>query len=310
MNVKDFLSSWLRTGPKSLVGVDIGSSSIKVVELKRSSGNGYELEALGVDPIPPDAIMDGVIVSKPAVAEAIDKLFDSHNISNDQVAIFVSGHSVIVKTVRLPAQNEQELDEAIKWEAEQYIPFDISEVNLDYQVVRSMPEEKKIEVLLVAAKRDQITGHTEVISMVGKTPVVVDVDAFALQNVYEINYQPEAGTIAALLNIGSATMNISIVNGSEFLFTRDISMGGHHYTQALQNEFSISVEEAEKYKRGEVPSEEVKQRIASPLESTSEILTLEGRWRMNRNWPATNPTHRSITYQERTTMAYRARPSG
>ena len=168
MNVKDFLSSWLRTGPKSLVGVDIGSSSIKVVELKRSSGNGYELEALGVDPIPPDAIMDGVIVSKPAVAEAIDKLFDSHNISNDQVAIFVSGHSVIVKTVRLPAQNEQELDEAIKWEAEQYIPFDISEVNLDYQVVRSMPEEKKIEVLLVAAKRDQITGHTEVISMVGQ----------------------------------------------------------------------------------------------------------------------------------------------
>ena len=272
--MKDFLKAWLRASPKPLVGVDIGSSSVKVVGLKGVSGNGYELQALGIDPIPNDAIVDGVIVSKSTVAESIDRLFKLHHIRNPRVATSVSGHSVIVKTLTLPAQDKEELDEAIQWEAEQYIPFDISDVNLDYQVLRSIPDEKKTEVLLVAAKRDQINGQTEVISMAGKKPVVVDVDVFALQNVYEINYQPDPSTIAALLNIGSSTMNISIVQGSEFLFTRDISMGGNHYTQALQDEFSISFEEAEKYKRGEVPAE-LEQKTAGVLESTSEILTLE-----------------------------------
>ena len=265
----------MRPRPKTVVGVDIGSSSIKVVGLKRASGDGYELEALGIDPIPHDAIVDGVIVSKSVVSETIDRIFKRNQIRNTRVTTSVSGHSVIVKMVTLPAQNEAELDEAIQWEAEQYIPFDISDVNLDYQVLRSTPEQKKIEVLLVAAKRDQITGQTEVISMAGKKPVLVDVDAFALQNAYETNYQPEPSTIAALLNIGSATMNISIVHGSEFLFTRDVSMGGNHYTQALQDEFSISFEEAEKYKREEAPSAELEERTTSVLESTSEILTLE-----------------------------------
>lgn len=266
---------WLRSKRKPLVGLDIGSSAIKVAELKGTNGKDYELEALGIEGIPPGAIVDGLVVSKPPVVDAINRLFLSHHIRNSRIATSISGHSVIVKSVTLPAQNEKELEQAIQWEAEQYIPFDISDVNLDYEVLRSIPEENKIEVILVAARRDKITGQTDAVRAAGKTPMVVDVDAFALQNAYEINYQPEADKVAALLNVGCATMNISILRGSEFLFTRDMSMGGNHYTDFLQRDLAISSEEAEKYKRGEAPSEELKWKTRSILESVTEILALE-----------------------------------
>lgn len=254
------MKGWFRSKPKTLVGLDIGSSTIKVTELKPANGHDYELEALGIEAIPPGVIVDGVIVSKPPIVDAIKNLFRSNDIRNNNIATSVSGHSVIVKTLTLPAQNQKELDQAIQWEAKQYIPFDISEVNLDYEVMRTLPVENKVEVILVAAKRDKITGQTDVVSMAGKTPKVVDVDAFALHNAYQINYQPEADKVTALLNVGCATMNISILKGSEFLFTRDMSMGGNYYTDSLERKLAISTEEAERYKRGEAPSEELKSR--------------------------------------------------
>lgn len=269
------LKAWFKSKPKTLVGLDIGSYSVKVAGLTHLPGHSYQLEVLAREPIPHDSIVDGVIISKLPVAEAIDRIFKTHNIRNHQIATSVSGHSVIVKKVALPAQNEEELDAAIQWEAEQYIPFEISDVNLDYQIVRVLPESNRIELLLVAAKRDKITDQTSVISMAGKTPVVVDIDAFALQNAYEVNYQPEPNTVAGLLHIGSAIMNVSIVKGSEFLFTRDISMGGNHYTDFLQKELGISFEEAESYKRGEALTEELKQKTGKILDSVSDILALE-----------------------------------
>lgn len=269
------MKRWIPSKPKTLVGVDIGSFAVKVASLKAASDHSYQLETLATEPLPPDSIVDGVIISKLPVAEAIENIFKAHNIRNNKIATSISGHSVIVKKVTLPAQSEAELDQAIQWEAEQYIPFEISDVNLDYQVLRSMPEVNKIEVILVAAKRDKIADQTSVVSMAGKIPVIVDIDAFAVQNAYELNYQPEPTTVAALLNIGSAIMNINIVKGAEFLFTRDISMAGNHYTDFLQKELNIGHEEAEKYKRGEAPKGELAEKTRKILGSVSEILGLE-----------------------------------
>ena len=262
--------------PKSLVGIDVGTSSVKIVELKAGGKGSYELKAIGVEAIPPDSIVDGVIISKLPVAEAIDKIYKSAGIKNNSIATSISGHSVIVKRITVPAQSDAELDDSIQWEAEQYIPFDISEVNVDYQIVRKLPDTNKIELILVAAKREKITDHTSVVSMAGKSPIVVDIDSFALHNVYELNYRPEDSTVAALLNIGSTVMNINILRGGEFLFTRDINMGGNHYTDYLQREFNVSLEEAEDIKLGRVTPEEGDDTdISSALQSVSENLVLE-----------------------------------
>ncbi len=271
MSFKDMFAS----KSKSLVGIDIGTSSIKVVELRKGSKSGYDLKAIGLEAIPADSIVDGVIIAKLPVSEAIDKLFKDLNIKNTQIATSISGHSVIVKKITVPAQSGAELDESIQWEAEQYIPFDISEVNVDYQVVRRLPDTNKIELILVAAKREKITDHTSVVSMAGMTPIVVDIDSFALHNVYELSYEPKDYTVAALLNIGSTVINVDILRGREFLFTRDINMGGNHYTEFLQRELNVSLEEAEQIKRGVVPEDDEDERIPGVLRAVSENLVLE-----------------------------------
>lgn len=265
---------WFDSKSKHLVGVDIGSSAIKVVSLSNGDDE-YRLAALGQEALPEDTIVDGVIISKLPVVAALQQIFSSQRIRSRNVATSISGHSVIVKRVSLPEQAEADLAEAIQWEAEQYIPFDLADVNVDYQVVGRSSVPHKIEVLLVAAKREKISDHTSVISMAGKVPTVVDIDAFALHNAYEINY-PEAGSrVVALLNIGSTVMNINIVRGHEFLFTRDIAIGGHQYTDFLRKELGISYRQAELYKRGlEVPSE-LDSQVSAVMDSVSENLALE-----------------------------------
>ena len=257
---------------KQLVGLDIGSSSIKAVELK-STKAGYELVSFGMETLAPDTVVDGAIMDAPQVANAISKIFDAQRIKTKNVATSVSGHSVIVKRVPLPLMTEDELYDRIPSEASQHIPFDIADVNLSYQLLESM--DSQMDVLLVAVKKDKILNHTNVLAQAGKTPVVVDIDAFALQNCFEVNYEPDAGQTVALLNIGASVMNIDIVRGGIPLFTRDVSVGGNQYTDALQKELDLSFEDAERLKRGDtLPSvtDEQKQQI---LRSVSDILTLE-----------------------------------
>jgi type IV pilus assembly protein PilM len=261
---------------RAVVGVDIGSSSVKVVELKKLNSDSLQLQALGMEPLPQDCIVDGVIISKLPVADAIGKICKSQGIRTSKVSTSISGHSVIVKKLTLPAQNTEELDQSIEWEAAQYIPFDVADVNLDYQVTKTHTDSNRMEVILVAAKKDKIADQTSVLSMAGMHPTVVDIDAFALQNVYEVNYQPAPTTVAALLNIGSSLVNVAILRGCEFLFTRDIALGGNHYNDCLQKELNISYEEAEAYKCGdEAPPEDLRHRMQSIIDSVTENLVLE-----------------------------------
>ena len=236
---------------KSLVGLDIGSSAVKAIELK-PAGKGYKVAAFGSEPIPPDSIVDGAIIDGTAVVEAIRRVFEGRNIKTKDVAASLSGNAVIVKKIALPSMTEGELAESIYWEAEQYIPFDIQDVNLDYQILDrgDVGGKSTMEVLLVAAKKEKIADYTGVIGQAGRIAVVIDVDAFALQNAYEVNYGAEPGAVVVLLNAGASATNINILEGDKSVFTRDISSGGNAYTEALQKELNLPFGQADQLKRG------------------------------------------------------------
>jgi len=257
---------------QALVGLDIGSSSIKAIELKRSK-QGHELLSFGLEALPPDVVVDGAVMDVPLVAEKITSLFDRQKIKTKNVATSVSGHSVIVKRVSLPYMTEEELYDRIQAEASQHIPFDIADVNLSYQVLESM--DTQMEVLLVAVKKDKIVSHKYVIEQAHKAPTVVDIDAFALQNCFEVNYEPEPSQTVALLNVGASLMNINIVRNDVPLFTRGVSVGGNQYTDALQKELDLSFEDAEKLKTGETIAGVTEEQRAAVLRSVSDILLLE-----------------------------------
>jgi len=260
---------------KQVVGLDIGSSTIKTVELRPVRKGGYELVSLGMEELSPDCIVDGVIISKLPVSDAISRIFAQQGIKTRRVATSISGHSVIVKKISLPVQSEEDLAESIRWEAEQYIPFDIADVNLDYQVLGENAATGNLDVLLVAVKKEKITDHTSVISMAGIHPVVVDVDAFALQNAYEHNYEPSSRATVALLDIGATIMTINIVSGSDFLFTRDVGVGGHQYTDFIQKEFNLSFAQSQTLKHGEAVEGIGSAEARHVLDSVSEIICLE-----------------------------------
>ena len=262
---------------KSLVGLDIGSSAVKAVELKQA-GKGYKVTAFGAESVPPDSIVEGAIIDGAAVADAIRRLFDSSKIQTKDVVASLSGNAVIVKKITLPVMTDAELAESIYWEAEQYIPFDIQDVNLDYQILDpgdAANGKATMDVLLVAAKKEKIADYTGVIAQAGRTAVVVDVDAFALQNAFEVNYGIEAGKVVVLLNAGASATNINILQGDQSVFTRDISIGGNAYTEALQKELNLPFELADQLKRGE-PVEGVTFEDARPvLRAVTENVMLE-----------------------------------
>ena len=262
---------------RSLVGLDIGSSAVKALELK-PAGKAFKVTAFGSEPVPPDSIVDGAIIDGAAVSDAIRRVFDRHGIKTKEVAASLSGSAVIVKRIALPIMTEAELADSIYWEAEQYIPFDIQDVNLDYQILDAgdgAASKGMMDVLLVAAKKEKIADYTGVIAQAGRIPVVVDVDAFALQNAYELNYGIEPGAVVVLLNAGASAININILSGDQPLFTRDISVGGNAYTEALQRELNLPFESADVLKRG-VPADGASFEEARPvLRAVSENLMLE-----------------------------------
>jgi len=263
---------------KSVVGLDIGSSAVKAVELK-PAGKGFRVAAYGEEPVPADAIVDGAIIDAAAVAEAIRQVFERNKaFKGKDVCASLSGNAVIVKKITLPVMTESELGESIYWEAEQYIPFDIQDVNLDYQILDAGtgPDSRgSMEVLLVAAKKEKIGDYTGVIAQAGRTPVIVDVDAFALQNAFDVNYGLDPGQVTVLLNAGASAININILQGEQSMFTRDISIGGNAYTEAVQKELDLPHELAEQLKKG-IPVDGASFEEAQPvLRAVTENVLLE-----------------------------------
>jgi type IV pilus assembly protein PilM len=262
-------------GKKPIVGLDIGSSAVKLVEFV-PSGSSVRLERFGYAPLPPEAIVQGSFMNAPAIASAIRDACNNSGIKGRDVATSVSGHAVIVKKITLPAQSSEELDETIRWEAEQYIPFDINEVNLDYQIIAEGSLDGQMDVMLVAAKKDLIDDYQSVVHDAGMTLAVMDVDAFALGNMYEHNYEPSGDSVVALVDIGASVVNINVMNGTIPTFTRDITSGGSQYTEEIQKTLSISFEEAELIKlggkSGDVSKDVVPQEVEEAMREVSENL--------------------------------------
>jgi len=239
---------------KQLLGLDIGSSAIKLVQLKEVKGR-YSLQKFGMKPLEPEVIVDGTVMDAGRVVTAIKELMQETGVKLRNVAISVSGHSVIVKKISLPPMGDDELETEVKLAAEQYIPFDLNEVNLDYHVVNAAEQsddgQMQMSVLLVAAKKDKVNELAELVKGAGLVPSVLDVDAFAVENMYGINYEEETDEMAALVNIGASVMNINILRGGSSLFTRDIAVGGSGYSEAIQREMGVSFEEAESIKKSQ-----------------------------------------------------------
>src|SRR5258707_4015533 len=266
-------------GKKNLVGLDIGSSSVKAVELSRKGGT-LQLLNLGYENLQTDTIVDGQIMELNNVSNVISNIFSEHQIRTNRVAAGVSGHSVIVKNIVLPQMSQEELQESFSWHAEEHIPFDIADVNLDYELTGKSSE--SLHVLMAACNSDKIANVKQAIQLAGKQPVVIDVDAFALQNCYEVNYRPKQGDVVALLNIGASTMNINILNGTRSVFARDASVGGSQYTSLLQKDLGLTFEQAEAVKRGYPLPDGIAARPIQPIiETVSDILALEIRKTMD-----------------------------
>ena len=261
---------------RTVVGLDIGSSAVKAVELK-SSGRGYRVSAIASEAIPPDSIVDGAIIDGTGVADAIRRVLDHAGIKSKDVAASLSGNAVIVKKISLPQMTESELAETIRWEAEQYIPFDVQDVNLDYQILDAGGAAGKtaMDVLLVAAKKDKIGDYTSVIAQAGRVPVVIDIDAFAMQNAFEANYDVDASEVNVLMNVGASAININIVSGGASVFTRDISVGGNAFTEAVQREFNLPFGQAEQAKRGETVQGVQMEEMRPVLKAVTENVLLE-----------------------------------
>jgi type IV pilus assembly protein PilM len=197
-------------------------------------------------------------------------------VKTKDVVTSVSGHSVIVKKISLPFMTEAELEESIRWEAERYIPFDINDVNIDFQTFGSNPENPEVmDVVLVAAKKDIINDYVSVIMEAGLNPVIMDIDAFALENMLAINYDFEKEEVIAIANVGATTTNINILKGNVSGFTRDIFKGGNQITEDIQRQLHVDYDEAERIKIGskvDVTSHSVVQNL---LKTASESLAVE-----------------------------------
>jgi type IV pilus assembly protein PilM len=235
-----------------IVGLDIGSRSIKAVELTETK-RGLSLTRIGIVDIAHGAIEEGTINDPETVAESIKQLFKSYNIKESNVAVSIGGYSVIVKKISVQTMDEEKLQETIHFEAEQYIPFDISDVNLDFQILgESESNPGMMNVFLVAAKKEMVNDYINLVNLAGLNPCIVDVEAFALQNTFEANYDMQSEN-TALIDIGASKTSLNILKGNSSLFMRDVSLGCGQINQKIMSLIECSFEEAEQLKYGDKP---------------------------------------------------------
>ena len=255
--------------PRYCIGLDIGTNSVKAVQLKET-GKGFHLLSFGIEPLPPETIVDGAIMNQGAVVDAIKTLRNLLGFRGRDVATAVAGHSVIVKKLKIPQMTKEELEQHIPWEAEQHIPFSKDDVEMDHQILNS--QDGQMEVVLVAAKKEVLSDYSLAIREAKLAPSVLDVTAFTIQNAFEVNYTLEPGETVALINIGATMATINILSHGTSAFTRDVAGGGKDFTEEIQKRLNVGQDEAEAWKvggtaEGEVLPHEVEGVIAEVAEA-------------------------------------------
>jgi len=262
-------------GSKELIGLDIGSSAIKLAHVK-PVGVEFRVKKFGVYPLPPDAIVDGAIMDHVSVIEGIKTALRELKVKEKEIATSLSGHSVIIKKVVLPTTTPEELEESIQWEVEQYIPFDIKDVKIDFQVIGPLKEDpSKMDVLLVAVKSDLVNDYVSVIKDAGLTPTIVDIDSIAAGNAFELCHPVSDEQVPMVVNVGASFMNINILHSGVPLFTRDVPMGGGMYTSEIQKQLAVSFDTAEELKVGKKDAGERAEKITEIMRTVSNILSTE-----------------------------------
>jgi len=236
----------------NLVGLDIGSRSIKAAQIVDSK-RGPALKHFGIVDIAHGAIEEGTINDPESVAQSIQQLFKSNGIKQSNVAVSIGGYSVIVKKINVQTMAEEQLQETIHFEAEQYIPFDISDVNLDFQILgENETNPNQMNVFLVAAKKEMVNDYINLVNLAGLNPCIVDVEAFALQNTFESNYDVQDDNVA-LIDIGASKTSLNILKGASSVFMRDVSLGCGQINQKIMSLIECTFEEAEQLKYGDNP---------------------------------------------------------
>ncbi len=260
---------------RDVIGIDIGSSSVKMVHLKEAKGS-YQLAGLGLATLPAEAIVDNAIMDSSSIVEVVKGLVESQKLKTKNVATSISGHSVIIRKIQLPIMTEEEMEASIQWEAEQYIPFEISEVNLDFQILGPDANDASLmNVILVAAKKDFVNDYVALFKECGLNPQVMDIDCFAVENVYEVNYGSSEDEIVALIDMGASSMNVNVLRGGMSVFTRDIQVGGSTYNEEIQKRLGLNNEDAEIVKLGGQVADVTAESVAEVMEDATESLTQE-----------------------------------
>lgn len=262
-------------GSKELIGLDIGSSSIKLAHVK-ATGNEYSVKKFGVFHLPPDAIVDGAIMDHATVIEGIKTALRDLKVREKEVATSLSGHSVIIKKVVLPTTTPEELEESIQWEVEQYIPFDIKDVKIDFQVIGPLKDDPaKMDVLLVAVKSDLVNDYISVVKDAGLSTAIVDIDSIAAGNAFEFCHPVSDEQVPMVINVGASFMNVNILHSGVPLFTRDVPMGGGMYTSEIQKQLAVSFETAEALKVGSKDAGDRGEKLTEVMKTVSNILATE-----------------------------------
>jgi len=272
---------------QSTLAVDIGSNAIKFLSL-RPKKKKMELVALGTVPMPEGCMSGREIEDPEPIAEAIKKLLKNQKTKGKKIITAISGSPVIIKKIQVAYQSKEDLSKNIKFESEQYIPVNINEVNLDYHIISSSKEENRLDLLIVAIKKEIIEQYVNIFNLAGLSPVVIDIDAFAIGNSYEFIYDIQEGKrretkegeeekkeVIALLNIGSSMTNINILEGGTTAFTRDMEFGGHNYDMAIHDQFELEKNQIEKLKRGSIVEGADIEEITSSIVSVTENLAGE-----------------------------------
>lgn len=260
---------------KKLLGLDIGSHSIKLAEVD-VKGSRATLTGFAMGLTPPECLSAGDIVEPDSLSEVIRSVIDELNSKRKSISVGLWGTSVIIKRISIPAMDEDLLSEQIKWEAEQYIPFDINEVNIEYKVLSGLEQSHEtMDLLLVAARQESVLRYAEVVLNAGLECDVLDVGGFALANCFEMNYGVLSGQVVAVFNVGASVTNFIVIESGELVFCRDIPVGGSTYSMELQKGLGISPPEAEAMKLSIARGEPAPEEAAGVLNGTHEILQEE-----------------------------------
>jgi type IV pilus assembly protein PilM len=261
-------------GAKPIVGLDIGSSAIKLVEAEKKR-SGWVVRSYTSITLPEDSVVDGEIVNHAAVVEAIRSLVKEASVKSKLACTSVAGSSVIIKHIAIPKTAPKELEDQVYWEAEQYIPFDMQEISLDFDVVQEDMGDGKMDILLVAAKKDFIEKRLAAVREAGLEPQVLEVDVLALANVFWENYEMTPDNAVVLVDVGASLTKINIVSDKTTIFTRDVAVGGKNLTQEVQNKLGISFQEAEVLKIDACTTGQIPEEVLPLVTQISENIALE-----------------------------------